>query len=111
MMIARWRIDARFGHKDAALAMMQRWWRDIAPQIGWSAEQVDIYSGALGVAESAIEVQIRVKDLVELHSAWERLTEIPDQKRWIEELAPHVVSGSARWTVLREVAVASGEIA
>ena len=33
MMIARWQIDARFGHKQDVIERLQTWARDIAPQV------------------------------------------------------------------------------
>jgi hypothetical protein len=39
MMIARWQIDARFGHKQNVIDMLRIWANDIAPQIGWTLER------------------------------------------------------------------------
>jgi len=103
MMIARWHIDARFGHKQAALALMRRWWREIAPQIGWSADQVRIASGAVGAKESDIEVEVAIADLAALDDAWTRLAEAEGQEAWAAELESHIVSGTPRWTVHRVV--------
>lgn len=103
MMTARWQVDARFGHKDAVVALMTQWWRDIAPRIGWSADKARLHTGSVGVGESRIEIEVSIANLAQLESAWARLTETRDQERWAEELAPHVVSGSARWTVYRTV--------
>lgn len=103
MMIARWHIHARFGHKQATIELMRRWWREIAPQIGWSAEQVRILSGALGAKESAIEVEVTLADLTALNAAWARLSEAKGQAEWAEALEPHIVSGTPEWTVHRVV--------
>lgn len=103
MMIARWTVDARFGCKQAALALMQRWWQDIAPQIGWSKGQVRILSGSLGVPESEIQVEIEIADLAALNDAWARLAKVPQQETWAAELQPLIVSGSTCWSVYRRV--------
>lgn len=105
MMIARWTIEARFGRKQAALDLMRRWWREVAPAIGWSASQARILSGSLGARESSIEVEIAVGGLGDIEAAWARLGAEPAQQRWADDLEPLVVSGSARWTVYRTVAV------
>lgn len=103
MMIARWQIQARFGHKEAAIELMHRWWRDIAPQIGWTRDQVRILTGAVGERESSIDVEVRVADLADLNDAWERLAQAEGQAAWTQDLEPHIVSGTARWTVHRVV--------
>jgi len=101
MMIARWHIDARFGHKQAVIDLMRQWWREIAPQIGWTVDQVRILTGALGAKESAIEVEVILTDLAALNAAWARLAEASGQAEWAEALEPHIVSGTPAWTVHR----------
>lgn len=101
MMIARWQVQARFGHKQDAVALMRRWWLEIAPQIGWAQDQVRILTGALGERESAIDVEVQVTDLAALNDAWNRLASAEGQERWAAELEPHIVSGTPRWTVHR----------
>ncbi len=101
MMIARWQVQARFGHKQAAIDLMRRWWREIAPQIGWRPEQVRILTGAVGERESAIDVEVEVADLAALGAAWARLAAADGQDAWAAELEPHIVSGTPRWTVHR----------
>jgi hypothetical protein len=101
MMIARWQVQVRFGHKQAAIALMRRWWCDIAPQVGWSPEQVRILTGAIGERESAIDVEVAVADLAALGEAWSRLGTAEGQEQWAAELEPHIVSGTPRWTVHR----------
>ena len=39
MMIARWSIDAKFGYKQNVIDLMQRWLREIAPQVGFSPDK------------------------------------------------------------------------
>jgi len=34
MLIARWQIDARFGHKQTVIDLMQRWLRDVGSKAG-----------------------------------------------------------------------------
>jgi hypothetical protein len=103
MMIARWQIHARFGHRTAALELMKRWWSEIAPQIGWSADQVRILTGSVGAQEAEIEVEVEISDLGDLSEAWKRLAQTRGQEKWAEDLEPHVASGTSRWTVYRVV--------
>jgi hypothetical protein len=48
MMIARWQIDARFGHKQTVIDMLRTWAKDIAPQIGWTPEKGRMLTGSIG---------------------------------------------------------------
>lgn len=101
MMIARWRIDARFGHKQHALELMKQWVREIGPEIGWSEGRIRVATGSIGMPESTIETEVTVADLTELNAAWERLAALPAHGKWGRELEPYIVSGTARWEVLR----------
>jgi len=103
MMIARWTIDARFGRKQAALALMRQWWSDIAPRIGWSRDRARLLTGSLGAAESTIQVEVEIADLAQLDDAWAKLASVPEQETWAAALEPLVVSGTATWSVYRLV--------
>ena len=39
MMVARWSIDAKFGYRHNVIDLMQRWLREIAPQVGIEGER------------------------------------------------------------------------
>jgi hypothetical protein len=52
MMIARWQIDARFGHKQTVIDMLRNWAQSIAPQIGWTAEKGRMLTGSIGARHS-----------------------------------------------------------
>ncbi len=101
MMIARWSIDAKFGYKQNVIDLMQRWLREIAPQVGFSAENTRLLTGSIGALEATIQTEHLVKDLGELDRAWEKLAAIPAHKQWGKDLEPHVVSGTNRWEIYR----------
>ncbi len=100
-MIARWSIDAKFGYKQNVIDLMQRWLREIAPQVGFSAENTRLLTGSIGALEATIQTEHLVKDLGELDRAWEKLAAIPAHKQWGKDLEPHVVSGTNRWEIYR----------
>lgn len=50
MMIARWHIDARFGHKQTVIDSLKTWSQDIASQIGWTKDKLRIASGSIGAS-------------------------------------------------------------
>lgn len=101
MLIARWRIDARFGRKAAVVDRLRFWSREIAPEIGWQPESGTLLSGSIGAAEATVEHNWRIADLAELGRAWEALAGLEAHRAWGASLEPDVVSGSARWDVLR----------
>jgi len=101
MTIARWHIDARFGHKQAVIDALKTWNRDIGEQIGWKANQLRLTTGSIGALESTVEVTIA--DLAELNASWAKLAGIAAHKQWSKDIEPHVVSGTQRWEVLRGV--------
>lgn len=101
MMIARWHIDARFGHKQTVIDAIKTWNRDIGSQIGWTADKVRVTTGSVGAHESAVEVEIRIEDLTELDKAWNKLGTIEAHKKWSKDLEPNVVSATPRWEVYR----------
>lgn len=103
MMIARWHIDARFGHKQAVLDAVQAWGRDIGPQIGWGADRTRITTGSVGALEARVEVETSIENFAELDQAWAKLGKIDAHRQWSKDLEPYVVSGTPRWEIFRVV--------
>lgn len=101
MMVARWSIDAKFGYKQNAIDLMQRWAREIAPQAGYSSDRMRLLTGSVGALEATIQSEILVKDLGELNTSWDKLGSIPAHKQWSKDLEPFVVSGTSRWEIFR----------
>ena len=103
MMIARWRIEARFGHKQTVIDSLKRWNEEVGAQIGWTPEKLRILTGSVGALESTIESEVQIEDLAELSASWEKLGTIEAHKEWSKEIEPYVVSGTPRWQVFRVV--------
>ncbi|HJU49864.1 MAG TPA: hypothetical protein VJ575_03855 [Pseudogulbenkiania sp.] len=103
MMIARWSIEAKFGHKPDVVAEMQRWLREIGSQVGWTADRVRLLNGSIGAKESTIQSEIEIADLAELDAAWNKLIALEAHKAWSKALEPHVVSGTQRWEIFRVI--------
>jgi hypothetical protein len=101
MMVARWSIDAKFGYKQNVIDLMQRWLREIAPQVGFSADKTRLLTGSIGALEATIQSEHLVQDLGELNRAWDKLATIAAHKQWSKDLEPHVVSGTSRWEIYR----------
>jgi hypothetical protein len=101
MMVARWSIDAKFGYKQQVIDAMQRWLKEIAPQVGLDAQRTRLLTGSVGAPESTIQSEHLVEDLAELNRVWDKLGSIPAHKEWSKSLEPHVVSGTNRWEIYR----------
>ena len=103
MMIARWQIDAKFGHKPEVMRLAKKWMEEIGSKIGWTAERTRILSGSVGACESTVISEIQIKDLAELNDAWNKLATIDAHAKWSKELEPYIVSGTNRWEIFRVV--------
>lgn len=102
-MLARWTIDARFGHKQMVIESLKKWNAEIGAQIGWTDDKVRILTGSVGVPESSVVSEVQVNDLAELSASWDKLGSIKEHAQWSKELEPHIVSGTHRWEIFRVV--------
>jgi hypothetical protein len=94
MMIARWTIESRFGHKQQVIDSVKVWTTDISEQIGWTPDKVQIVTGSVGASESVVEGNLQVENLADLGASWDRLAEVKAHKQWSLDLESHVVSSS-----------------
>lgn len=97
---ARWCIDARYGCKQEATSLVQDWVREVGRTAGINSSNTRISTGAIGVAESKIELEVTFSSLAE----WEAfLSRIPhkEHKAWSQRLQLNVVDGSPKWEVYR----------
>ena len=101
MFIARWQVDARFGHKQAVIDLMRKWLKEIGSKAGTDKMDVKLLTGSIGAREATIEVNHTIASLAELERFFEAIGKIEAHKQWGKELEPHVVSGSALWTIYR----------
>ena len=102
-MIARWHIEARFGHKQTVIDLLKRWNEEIGSQIGWTEDKIRIVTGSIGALESTIESEVTIADLTELDNSFEKLGAIEAHKAWSKEIEPYVVSGTPHWQIFRVV--------
>lgn len=105
MFVARWSIDVRFGHKDAALSLMRKWQAEVGNKTGWENANLRILNGSIGAAESRLEFEMTVDSLAQLEQMWAKLPEIPYHKQFGKDLEPLIVSGSNHWDVFRVVSL------
>jgi hypothetical protein len=103
MFIARWQIDARFGHKQDALELMKQWQRDIGSKAGLDPARSLVATGSIGALEATIENDLTIDSLAELEQFFATIAKLPEHAAWGKKLEPHVVSGTSRWSILRVV--------
>lgn len=103
MMIARWHVQARFGHKQQAIDLLKRWDREIGPQAGIPAGTQQILTGSVGAKEAEIQADMRIEDLAELEGIFAKIAQVPEHAAWGAEMEPLIVSGSSYWEVFRVV--------
>jgi len=101
MLIAKWQIDARFGHKQKVIEKLKNWASEIAPQVGMTSGR--LLTGSIGAREATIMHEWEVADLAELDRAWAKLATLPAHAQWGLDLEPLVVSGTARWEIFRVI--------
>ena len=100
MFIARWTVDARFGHKDAAIAQFKNW-KQVADKVGW---KMRLLSGSIG-DEARLEMEIAVESLAQLETSWAAMAKDPSHATGAAGLEPHIVSGTNRWEIFRVVEI------
>ena len=103
MFVARWQIDARFGHKQDVIDLGQRWLREVGSKAGTDKMDVRVLTGSIGAREATVEINHTVESLAHLERFFETIGKNAVHKQWSKELEPYVVSGSAVWTIYRVV--------
>ena len=103
MIVARWQLDARFGHKQKVIDSIKKWFEEIGSEIGWTLDKVRITTGSVGALESAVNAEIVLENLTELDNSWAKLGNVEGHKAWSVEIEPYIVSGTAKWEIFRIV--------
>jgi hypothetical protein len=101
MFVARWQIDARFGHKQTVIEKMRDWERKIGRQAGTEQMDFRILTGSIGAGEATVEVNHTVESLTQLEGFFDAIGKIDAHKAWGRELEPYVVSGTPVWRIFR----------
>jgi hypothetical protein len=103
MFIARWQIDARFGHKQTVIDLMRKWEREIGAKAGTDKMDFKILTGSIGAREATVEANHTIESIAQLERFFESIGKIDAHRQWGKDLEPYVVSGSALWNVYRLV--------
>ena len=103
MFVARWQIDARFGHKQKVIDLLRQWERDVGRPAGADKMDFRIMTGSIGAREATVEANHRVENIAQLERFFEAIGKVDAHKQWGQDLEPFVVSGSAMWNIYRQV--------
>jgi len=103
MFVARWQIDARFGQKQNVIDLGQRRLCEIGSKAGTDKMDVKVLTGSIGAREATVEINHTVESLAQLERLYETISKNEAHKAWGKELEPHVVSGTAVWSIFRVV--------
>ena len=103
MLIARWQIDTRFGHKQTVIDLIRRWEREIGSKAGTDKMDFKILTGSIGAREATVEVNHTVENLAQLERFFEAIGKSDAHKQWGKDLESYVVSGSSLWNIYRIV--------
>jgi hypothetical protein len=86
-----------------AVALLQEWVRDIGAVAGLTPANTSIYSGAIGVPESKLQLEVTLDTLADLEQFWASIPPT-EHKAWSQRMQSLVVHGSPTWEVYRTVA-------
>jgi hypothetical protein len=103
MFMARWQIDARFGHKQTMIELLRKWEREVGVQAGTDKMDFKILTGSIGAREATVEADHTVESIAQLERFFETIGKIDAHRQWSKDLEPYVVSGSALWNIYRVV--------
>ena len=103
MFVARWQIDARFGHKQAVIDLLRKWEREVGSKAGTDHMDFKILTGSIGAREATVEANHSVESIAQLERFFESIGRIEAHRQWSKDLEPYVVSGSAFWNIYRLV--------
>lgn len=103
MFIARWIVDAKFGHKDQVRSLCNRWQEEVGERVGMKRSRTRVLTGSIGVAESRFEFETQFESLADIEKSWTEMAKLPGHVKFGNELEPHVVSGTNHWELLRVV--------
>ena len=99
-LVARWRVDARFGREAAARDALKLWARAIGAEAGVSSDRFTVCSGYIGGREGALE--LRVDGFGTLGEVEAFLSGVPREKHaaWGNAFAENIVDGTPEWVIM-----------
>jgi len=103
VIIARWQFQAKFGYKNDAINLINKWYNEIGSQIGWPRDKVRIITGSVGASEAIVECEVEIEEMKDLDESWAKLSSIKKHKTWGKQFEKYIISGSTKWEFFRLV--------
>ena len=83
MLIARWQIDARFGHKQTVVDLLRKWEREVGTKAGTDKMDFKILTGSIGAREATVEANHTVESIAQLEQFFAAIGKIEaHRERW-----------------------------
>jgi len=101
MFVARWQIDARFGHKQTVIDLLQKWEREVGSKAATGNMAFKILTGSIGAREATVEANHSVESMAQLEQFFAAIGNNDAHRQWGRDLEPYVVSGTAVWNIYR----------
>ena len=102
-MIARWHFEAKFGHKQEAIALSKEWDQQIGKQTDLDVQNARMITGSVGAKEAAVQIDFEISGLNELEQFFSKIAKIKMHEEWGKRMSEVIVSGSTYWEVFRVV--------
>lgn len=102
-MIARWHFQAKFGHKQEAIALSKEWDEQIGKQTDVDIERARMLTGSVGAKEAEVQIEFEIDGLDDLQTFFDKIASIKMHEEWGKRMGEVVVSGSTYWEVFRIV--------
>ncbi len=102
-MIARWHIEAKFGHKQDVIELMKEWNEAVGKQTGLDINEERMITGSIGAKEAVIETEMEIASLADLDAFFDKIGAVQVHKDWGRKMSDLVVSGSSYWEVFRVI--------
>jgi hypothetical protein len=86
MFVARWQIDARFGHKQTVIELLRKWEREIGSKAGTDKMDMKLLTGSIGVREATVEADHAVESIAQLERFFETIGKSDAHRQWGKDL-------------------------
>lgn len=100
VIVARWHITARFGHKGKVVKGLQNWIEEIGIYAGFTHGR--IVSGRIGANENLVEWETEHETIAALENCWANFGKMPEiadkHKKWSVEQEPFM-QGTTHWQI------------
>jgi hypothetical protein len=88
MFVARWQIDARFGHKQTVIDLLRKWEREVGTKAGTDRMDFKILTGSIGAREATVEANHAVESMAQLEQFFTAIGNNEAHRQWAKTSNP-----------------------